>query len=73
MVEYMFTHFITSIIRLRSEQIRFLTIHSHFAQGNPGPVIPLRIRRTSHVVVVDDVSPMERTGYVEMISYLGCN
>ena len=64
--------FVTSIIRVRSEQIRFLTVHLHFTQGNPGVLrMPLSIRRMSSVVVVDDKSPVVRTGDVERIKYRG--
>ena len=70
----MFTHFITVIIRVRSGQIRFLTVHFHFTEFNPGDTIihvPVRIRRMSPVVVVDDVSPVVRTGDVDRIRYRG--
>ena len=68
----MFTHYITSIIRVRSGQIRFLTVHFHFTEVNPGGIrIPLRIRRMSPVVVVDDVSPVVRTRDVDRIRYRG--
>ena len=68
----MFTHYITSIIRVRSGQIRFLTVHFHFTEFNPGVIrIPLRIRRMSPAVVVDDVSPVVRTGDVDRIRYRG--
>ena len=67
-----FTHFITSIIRVRSGQIRFLTVHFHFTEINEGFTrIPLRIRRMSPVVVVDDVSPVVRTADVDRIRYRG--
>ena len=68
----MFTHFITSKIRVRSGQIRFLTVHFHFTEGNVGAnIIPLRIRFMSPVVVVDDVSPAVRTADVDRIRYRG--
>ena len=68
----MFTRFITSIIRVRSGQISFLTVHFHFTESNQGVLrIPLRIRRTSPVVVVDDVSPVVRTGDVHIIRKCG--
>ena len=68
----MFTHFITVIIRVRSGQIRFLTVHFHFTEVNAGVIrIPLRIRRMSPVVVVDDVSPVVRTADVDRIRYRG--
>ena len=67
-----FTHFMTSIIRVGSGQIRFLTVHFHFTEFNPGVIrIPLRIRRMSPVVVVDDVSPAVRTADVDRIRYRG--
>ena len=66
----MFTHSITSIIRVRSGQIRFLTVHFHFTEVSVGVIrIPLRIRRMSSVVVVDDVYPVVRTGDVDRIRY----
>ena len=62
----------TSIIRVRSGQIGFLTVHFHFTEFNPGGLrIPFRIRRMSPVVVVDDVSPVVRTGDVDRITYRG--
>ena len=68
----MFTHFITVIIRVRSGQIRFLTVHFHFTEEILGVLrIPLRIRRISPVVVVDDVSPVVRTGDFDNIRYRG--
>ena len=68
----MFTHFITSIIRVRSGHIRFLTVHFHFTEEIPGDIrISLRIRRMSPVVVVDDVSTVVRTGDVDGIWYRG--
>ena len=68
----MLTHFIASIIRERLGQIRFLTVNFHFTEFNPGVrCIPLRIRRMSPVVVVDDVSPVVRTGNVDRIRYRG--
>ena len=68
----MFKHYITSIIRVRSGQIRFLTVHFHFTEFNPGVIrIPLRIRPVSSVVVVEDVSPVVRTGDVDRIRYRG--
>ena len=49
-----------------------LTVHFHFTQFNKGGTrIPLRIRSMSSVVVVDDVSPMVRTGDVDRIMYRG--
>ena len=51
----------------------FLTVHLHFTQFNPGVIrIPFRIWRMSPVVVVDDVSPVVRTGDVDRIRYRGC-
>ena len=55
-----------------SGQIGFLTVHFHFTEENPGGIrIPLRIRRMSPVVVVDNVSPVVRTGDVDRIRYRG--
>ena len=49
-----------------------LTVHFHLTESNPGVFrIPLRIRRMSSVVVVDDVSPVVRTGDVDRIWYRG--
>ena len=68
----MFTHFITSIITVRSGQIRFVTVHFHFTESNEGVIrIPLRIRKMSPVIVVDDVFPVVWTGYVDRIRYRG--
>ena len=62
----------TSIIRVRSGQLRFLTVHFHFTEINGGFTrIPLRTRRMSPVVVVDDVFPVVRTGDVDRIRYRG--
>ena len=56
----------SSVIR----QIGFLTVHFHFTEDIPGAIrIPLRIRRMSPVVVVNDVSPVVRTGNVDRIRY----
>ena len=50
-----------------------ITINFHFTEVNVGVIrIPLRIRRMSSVVVVDDVSPLVRTGDVDRIRYRGC-
>ena len=47
-----------------------LTVHFHLTEDIPGEIrIPLRIRRMSSVVVVDDVSPVVRTGDVDRIRY----
>ena len=47
-----------------------LTVHFHFTEESVGGIrIPLRIRRMSPVVVVDDVSPVVRTGDVDRIRY----
>ena len=69
----MLAQFITGIIRVRSGQIRvFFTVYFHFTEENPGVIrIPLRIGRMSSVVVVDDVSPMIRTGDVNRVRYRG--
>ena len=48
------------------------TIHLHFTEMIPSIIsILLRIRRMSPVVVVDDVSPVVRTGDVDRIRYRG--
>ena len=50
----------------------FLTVHFHFTEFIECCCgIPIRIRRMSSVVVVDDVSPMVRTGDVEFVRYCG--
>ena len=68
----MLTHFITSIIRVRSGQIRFLTVHFHFTEEILGVIrISLRIGRMSPVIVEDDVSPVVKTGDVDRIRYRG--
>ena len=49
-----------------------LTVHFHFTEGIAGVHrIPVRIRRMSPVVVVDDVSPVVRTGDVDWVRYRG--
>ena len=49
-----------------------LTVHFHFTEDIPGVLrIPLRIRRMSPVVVVDDVSHVVRTADVDRIRYRG--
>ena len=49
-----------------------LTVHFHFTEVSVGGIrIPLRIRWMSSVVVVDDVSPVVRTGDVDRIRYRG--
>lgn len=56
-----------------SGQIGLLTVHFHFTKGNIGrSSIAIRIRGMSPVVVVDDVSPVVRTGDVDRIRYRGC-
>ena len=46
----------------------FNTVHFHFTDVIVGMLrIPFRIRFMCPVVVVDDVSPMVRTGYVDRI------
>ena len=68
----MLTQFIISIIRVRSVQIRFFTVYFHFTEEIQDVTrISLRIGRMSSVVVVDDVSPVVRTGYVDRIRYRG--
>ena len=45
-----------------------LTVYFHFTEVNVGVIrIPLRIRGMSSVVVVDDVSPVVKTGDVDRI------
>ena len=49
-----------------------LTVHFHFTEINSGYIrIPLRIWIMSPVVVVDEVSPLVRTGDVDRIRYRG--
>ena len=50
-----------------------LTEHFHFTEFNPGGtrIILFGIRRMSPVVVVDDVSPVVRTGDVDRVRYRG--
>ena len=49
-----------------------LTVHFHFTQSNPGIIrTSLGIRRMGSVVVVDDVSPVIRTGDVDRIRLCG--
>ena len=68
----MLTQFITSIIRVQSGQIMFFTVYFHFTEDIQGVTrIPLRIGRMSPVVVVDDVSPVVKTGDVDRIRYRG--
>ena len=48
------------------------TVHFHFTEVSVGVLrIPLRIRRMGPVVVVDDVSPVVRTGDADRIRYRG--
>ena len=69
----MLAQLITSIFKVRSGQIRvFFTVYFHFTEGIPDVIrIPLWIGRMSPVVVVDNVSPVVRTGYVDRIRYCG--
>ena len=47
-----------------------ITINFHFTEVNDSVIrIPLRIRRMSPVIVVDDVSPVVRTCDVDRIRY----
>ena len=49
-----------------------LTVHFNFTEANRSAKrVPLRIRMMSPVVVVDDVSPLERTADVDRIRYRG--
>mgnify|MGYP003692460735 CR=1 FL=1 len=51
---------------------KVLTVHFNFTEGNRSVRnIIIRIRRMSPVVVVDDVSPVVRTGDVDRIRYRG--
>ena len=48
------------------------TVHFHFTEEIVGEHrIPVRIRRMSPVVIVDDVSPVVRTGDVDRVRYRG--
>ena len=56
----------------RVKTCKFLTVHLNFTDTNPSQVeILFRIRRMSSVVVVDDISPVVRTGDVDRIRYRG--
>ena len=56
----------------RSRICLFLTVHFHFTEKIVGVIrIPIRIRSMGPVVVVDDVSPVVRTGDVDRIRYRG--
>ena len=60
-------------IRVRSGQITFLTVDFYFTEFNQGVTrISLRIGRMSPIVVVDDVSPVVRTGDLDRIRDCGC-
>ena len=49
-----------------------LTVHFHFTEAIVGVIrIPLRIRRMTPVVVVNDVCPVVRAGDVDRIWYRG--
>ena len=49
-----------------------LTVYFNFTECNRSVSrIPLRIRRMSPVVIVDDVSPVVRTGDVDNMRYRG--
>ena len=49
-----------------------LTVYLHFTELDKGATrIPLRIETMSPVVVVNDVSPVIRTGDVDRIRYRG--
>ena len=51
---------------------KVLTVHFNFTESNKGVKrIPLGKRRMSPVVVVDNVSPVVRTGDVDRIRYRG--
>ena len=52
--------------------MNFFTVDLHFTESIEGVIrVPLRIRMMSSVVVVDDVSPVVRTGDVDRIRYRG--
>ena len=54
----------------KSRTCRLRTVNLKFTQINPGGTrIPLRIRRMIPVAVVNDVSPVVRTGDVDRIRY----
>ena len=49
-----------------------LTVHFHLTKANRSErFIPIRIRRMSPVVIVNDISPVVRTGDVDRIRYRG--
>ena len=70
-VVYLFFQFKNTFFSLpRVKTYNSLTVHLHFTESNPNVrIIPIRIRRVSSVVVVDDVSPVVRTGDVDRIKY----
>ena len=69
---FFFLHWDTRVSLPRLQPCSILTEHFHFTESNPGVFrIPLRIRRMSPAVVVDDVSSVVRTGDVDRIRYRG--
>ena len=69
---FFFLHWDTRVLLPRLQPCSILTEHFHFTQANPGVfIIPIRIRRMSTAVVVDDVSSVVRTGDVDRIRYRG--
>ena len=68
----LFLHWNTRVSLPWVKPCNILTVHFNFTEANPGvSIIPLRIRRMSPVVEVDDVSPVVRTGDVDRIRYRG--
>ena len=69
----MLSQFITNIYNqstIRTDQV--FTVYFHFTEDIHGVIrIHVRIGRMSPVVVVNDVSPVVRTGYVDRIRYRG--
>ena len=65
-------HWNTCVSLPRVKHCTILTVHFNFTKDNLSVrEIPLRIGRMSPVVVVDDVSPVVRTGDVGKIRYRG--
>ena len=59
-------------IRVQTGQIMLFTVYFHFTEDIPGVTrISLRIGMMSPIVVVDDVSPVVRTGDVDRVRYRG--
>ena len=67
---FLFFHWNTRVSLPWVKPCKVLTVHFHFTESKKGVIrIPLRIRRMSPVVIVDDVSPVVRTGDVDRIRY----